>query len=99
MALSVIWSPRALENLHQVIEYLEMNWTDKVVKNFVLRMDTLVKLIGERPTLFKQISSKNPVREALITEHNLLLYRVYKNHIVLLAVFDTRQHPRKKKVR
>jgi plasmid stabilization system protein ParE len=99
MALSVIWSPRALENLHQVIDYLEMNWGEKVVTGFVQRIDTLIKLISERPNVFKQISEKNSVREAVITEHNLLLYRVYKNHIVLLAVFDTRQHPRKKKAR
>jgi plasmid stabilization system protein ParE len=69
MALEVIWSPRSLNNLEEVIQYLRKNWSRQVVKDFIIRMDRVVQLISEHPQIFRQV----------------------------LAVFDTRQHPRKKK--
>ena len=98
MALEIVWSPRALDNFHEVILYLEKNWTDLVVKDFVTRTEKVIQLISEHPEMFKQVSFQNASREAVITKHNLLIYRVCTNKIVLLTVFDTRQHPRKKVV-
>ncbi|TLU98187.1 type II toxin-antitoxin system RelE/ParE family toxin [Dyadobacter luticola] len=96
MALKIIWSPRALENFHQVIAYLEVNWTEQVVRDFVQRTEKVLQLIADHPDMFRQVSRSNPVREAVITKHNFLIYKVYKEKIALLAVFDTRQHPKKK---
>lgn len=98
MALNVIWSPLALNNFHEVISYLGENWNDAVIKSFVLRTEKVIQLISEHPQIFRQISEQNSIREAVITKHNLLLYRIDKTQITLLAVFDTRQHPQKKKV-
>ena len=96
--MNIIWSPRALDNFHEVIFYLNKNWTDKVVRDFVSRTEQVIKLIGEHPEMFRQISDRNHVREAPITKHNLLLYQIQGDRILLLAVFDTRQHPRKKNI-
>jgi len=98
MALNIIWSPRALDNFHEVISNLNKNWSAKVVRNFVLRPEKVIGLISEHPEIFKQITNRNLILEALITKHNLLLYQVREDQILLLAVFDTRQHPRKKKI-
>jgi plasmid stabilization system protein ParE len=97
MALEVIWSPSSLNNLEEVIQYLRKNWSHQVVKDFIIRMDSVVQLISEHPQIFRQVSINNSVREAVITKHNLLLYRITQSRILILAVFDTRQHPRKKK--
>ena len=98
MALNIIWSPRALDNFHEVISYLSKNWSAKVVRNFVSRTEKVIELISEHPEIFKQLTDRNPVREALITKHNLLLYQIQEAQVLLLAVFDTRQNPRKKKI-
>jgi plasmid stabilization system protein ParE len=97
MALEVIWSPSSLNNLEEVIQYLRKNWSHQVVKDFIIRMDSVVQLISEHPQIFRQVSINNSVREAVITKHNLLLYRITQSRILILAVFDIRQHPRKKK--
>ena len=96
MALDIIWSPRALDNFHGVISYLGENWNDLVVKDFVTRTEKVIALISEHPQMFKQVSIKNVSREAVITKHNLLIYKIHLSQIVLIAIFDTRQHPRKK---
>jgi plasmid stabilization system protein ParE len=98
MALEIIWSPKALENFHAVIAYLEENWTIQVVRDFVKKTDTLISLIAEHSEMFREINKRNAVREAVVTKHNLLIYKVNKNQLILLAMFDTRQHPKKKKI-
>ncbi len=46
--------------------------------------------------MFRKTNKKN-VREALVTEHNLLVYKIYPDHISLITFWDTRQNPKKKK--
>lgn len=96
MALDVIWSPRALSNFHGVIAYLEEHWHLTIVKDFVSRTEHVIKTVSENPNIYRRISPQSDVREAVITKHNLLLYTLRGNKLVLLAVFDTRQHPKKK---
>jgi plasmid stabilization system protein ParE len=98
MALKVIWSPRALDNLQNVITYLKENWDEQVVRGFVERTEKIIKIITEHPEIFRIVSEKRQIREAVITKHNLLIYKATDTHILLLAVFDTRQHPRKKRI-
>lgn len=96
MALVIVWSPKALKNFNELIDYLQENWSDIVVKEFVARTEQVLKLIADNPEVFRRVSNQNSIREALITKHNLLLYRFSTTNVELLAVFDTRQHPRKK---
>ena len=98
MALNILWSPRAIDNFSGVLEYLEENWNEIIIKDFVMRTNKVIELISEHPQMFRQISNGNSAREAVITKHNLLLYKIHKNKILIIAVFDTRQHPRKKKI-
>lgn len=97
MALTIIWSPKALNNFHDILSYLEESWNQIVIKDFVYKTDNLIHQISLYPQSFRQISNKNSTREAVITKHNLLLYRIEKDRILILAFFDTRQHPKKKR--
>ena len=97
MAYKIIWSPKAEETFEKVIEYLKENWTDKQIKNFVSETERVINLIAKNPYLFRA-SEKESIFEAIITKHNLLLYQLNDEtkEVELLAVFDTRQHPKKK---
>ncbi len=53
-------------------------------------------MIDENPFLFRKMGTKN-FREALITKHNLLVYKVTKKQVFVVTVWDTRMHPVKKK--
>ncbi|MCF0056730.1 type II toxin-antitoxin system RelE/ParE family toxin [Dyadobacter sp. CY356] len=97
MALNIIWSPKALNNFHDILDYLEENWNDAVIRDFVYKTESIIQQVSEYPKSFRQVSLNNSVREGVITKHNLLLYRIQKDQIFLLAFFDTRQHPKKKK--
>ena len=58
----------------------------------------LFEKLASDKIIFKKSESIKGVNEVLITKHNLLLYRVKNNEIELLTIFDTRQHPHKKKL-
>ena len=98
MALEIVWSPRALDNFHGVIEYLEENWYESVIKDFVRRAENVLHMIADHPNMFRQISENSLIREAVVTKHNLLIYKATATKVIVLAVFDTRQHPKKKRI-
>lgn len=95
MAYKIIWLPKAEKRYDEIIEWLEKNWTDKEIANFVSRTDEVLELISIDPEIYR-MSEKRNIRQAIITKHNLLLYRKKGNIIELLTFFDTRQKPSKK---
>jgi len=46
--------------------------------------------------MFRETNIAN-VHEALVTPHNLLIYKIYPKRIDLITFWDTRQNPKKKK--
>lgn len=96
MARQVIWTPEAELTFELILDYLEGKWTQREIVAFIEATERVVDFIKEHPRMFRKTSMLN-VHEALITSHNLLIYKVYPTRIDLLTFWDTRQHPRKKK--
>ena len=96
MVKEIRWSSRAIEDFESVLNYLKNNWSEKEVITFIQKAEKLTTLIVHNPFIFRKTSAKN-YREALITKHNLLIYKVTKKQILVLTVWDTRMHPNKKK--
>ena len=95
MAYKIIWLPKAEQRYDEIIEWLEQNWTKREIVNFIVRTDEVLELISTNPDLYRK-SEKRNIRQALITKHNLLLYRKKGNKVELMTFFDTRQKPSKK---
>ena len=95
MAKKIIWTPEAEKTYDAIIDYLQEHWGEKEIVNFIKRTNSVVMHIKKHPMLYRS-SGKEDVREALITKHNLLLYRVAGNIIYLLLFWDTRKNPASK---
>jgi len=95
MGKEVRWTNEALTTFELVIDYLNNKWTDNEIENFIFATNKCVIFIAQNPRLFRETNIKN-VHEALITSHNLLIYKVYPTHIDLITFWDTRQNPIKK---
>jgi len=96
MVKEIIWTPQAQITFRKVVDYLEFNWTQKEVERFVILTDIAITYISNNPKMFRATDKLN-IREAMITPHNLLVYRIYKTRIYLIAFWDTRQNPKKRK--
>jgi plasmid stabilization system protein ParE len=98
MALVARWSKEAEDTFDEIIEYLENNWTEKEIQDFVQKAQKVIGQIEENPYQFKA-SRFQKIRKALITKHNSLFYFVNEAEkvIELYAFWDNRQNPKKLK--
>lgn len=95
MAFEIIWLPKAEERFDEIITYLIQEWSEKVVEQFVERTNEVLLLISQNPELYRK-SSKKDIREAVLTKHNLLLYRIKEDKIEVVTFFDTHRSPKRK---
>lgn len=89
----IVWSKRAIENLENIIRYLEENWTEKEIKKFSLKLDRCLNILIKNPEAFPLTRVKPGLRKVVITKQNSLYYIVEGSIIYLVNLFDTRQNP------
>ncbi len=75
MALTVIWSPQAVKSFEEIIEYLETNWTEKEIKNFVQKSNTIIGHICLKPKMYQESNKKKHQHKAFIYKPVSLVYR------------------------
>ncbi|MEP7171700.1 MAG: hypothetical protein ABI855_20170 [Bacteroidota bacterium] len=95
MVKEIRWTPESVDTFNNVIEYLLNEWSEHEVEAFVTSTDKVIEYISDHPKMFRKTNRKN-IREALVTPHNLLIYKILSTHIDLITFWDTRQHPGKK---
>ena len=76
---------------------MEFKWTEREVENFILETEKVLKYISLNPKMFRKAHELD-IHEAVITQHNLLIYKIYLTHIDLITFWDTRQDPVKRKI-
>ncbi len=98
MALVARWSKEAEDTFDGIIDYLEDNWSEKEIEDFVRKSHKVIGQIENNPYQFKA-SRFQEIRKAVITKHNSLFYFVNEdNQIIELYTFwDNRQNPKKLK--
>ena len=95
MAYEIIVKKRFTNKLLGVLDYLEKEWGIQVAIEFLGKVQTRINALKAHPYIGAQTSLVN-VRSTLITKHNRLFYRVNKDKIVILNLYDTRRKNRNK---
>lgn len=88
------WTPNALEELADTIEYLENNFTDKEINRLAIKIEDIINLIAQNPELFQESETKN-IRRVIILKFNTMYYRINDDEIEILSFFSNRQSPDK----
>lgn len=94
----LLWSDRATSDLQNIISYLLRKWTEKEVKNFVKKLDKRLELIAINPRLFAKTHKRKNVRRSVLTKHTVIYYEASTDIVRIVALFDTRQNPKKSKM-
>jgi len=76
MALEIVWTPQAEAGYAKVIHYLEENWTEKEVGNFVGQSRDFFELLSEYPEILQKTGKKKHVHRGPINKHTILTYRI-----------------------
>jgi plasmid stabilization system protein ParE len=95
--MDIIWSPKAKGTYYQILEYLEENWTNKEVNNFINRTEEVLAFIAANPSQY--IRSVNAdIHRCVLVKQVSLFYRVKSDKIEILLFWDNRQDPAKLKL-
>ncbi len=93
----IIWSPSAEADLKDVLFYLQIKWSERVIAKFISKVDDALEMIIAAPKTFPIINQELQLRKCVITKHNTLFYRELPHKIEVVRLFDSRQDPQKLK--
>ncbi len=94
----LLWTSKSIDDLKNIIDYLEKQWTEKEIKKFIKILDNRLELIKTNPKLFPQTYKRKNVRKSVLTKQIVLYYKTENETIIILTLFDTRQNPQKLKI-
>lgn len=95
MALEIVWTTRAEKGFEKIITYLEDNWTQREVENFVQSSFAFFDLLAKRPHILARSSKQKCVYRGPMDNHNILTYRLKprKKQIELLNIRSSKRKP------
>jgi plasmid stabilization system protein ParE len=93
--MNVIWTKKAETTFNKIVDYLLEMWTVEVATNFVDIVEHTIELIKEHPEMFKVSQYDNKSREAFITKHTTLFYRILENEIEIEYFWGNFDNPEK----
>lgn len=96
MALEIKWSVKADFSLDELIEYLELEWSEKVVHGFMQKLYDFLDVLQEFPEIGSMQYPQRDIRGFVLTKQITVFYKVENEQIILLDFFDNRSNPVKK---
>jgi plasmid stabilization system protein ParE len=97
MVPKITWSALAVKTYLSNIEYLQKEWTQKEIDNFIVATERKLDLLKAQPHMGAVTHKRSNIRKTAIVKRILLVYRFQKRkgEIELLRFFNTWQHPNK----
>jgi plasmid stabilization system protein ParE len=89
----VIVSPQAKEDIKNILSYLSQNWNQKVVAEFLQKLEVFYYIISISPRVFGYYNKRRNIRKYALTKQNIIYYRNRRNAVEIITIFDGRQHP------
>ena len=93
----VVVSPQAKLDIAQILFYLKENWSQKIVDDFLQKLQIFYHIISINPTIFGYYSRSRNIRKYALTKQNIIYYRNRRKAVEVITVFDGRQNPSKLK--
>ena len=96
MALEIAFSRKADKDFETILNYLLENFGSQSADQFKILIDEFVTLVLLFPEIGSLELADRKIR-GFVAHHRLkIFYRINGERIVILRLFDTRQHPGKK---
>jgi plasmid stabilization system protein ParE len=95
MAAQIRWSDNAKKDYKNVVDYLLLEWNEEIALRFIEVVEHKILHIKAHPFTGLRSQTNPNVRSISITKHNRLYYKITKDLLEIVNIFDTRQHPDK----
>ncbi|XOV92057.1 MAG: type II toxin-antitoxin system RelE/ParE family toxin [Bacteroidota bacterium] len=98
MSLKIEWSPRSEKEYLNLIDYLLKEWGEKSATKFSDRLQNVLSDISKKPQIYPSTERRKDVRRCVVSKQISLYYRIKKDRIEIITLFDNRQSPSKRKL-
>jgi len=97
MAFEIVWTRRAANGYDRIIRYLEENFSDKEIVNFIVDTDKFFEVLSGHPEILQKANKQKHLYRGPINKLTILTYRVkpVNKQIVLINIRGARQKPLK----
>lgn len=96
MPFQISWTNAAKKSYEEVINYLEIHWSQREVNHLISRTELVLKLIVHNPGMYPEIT--DAIHRCVLTKHNSLFYKIQNNTVIILACWDNRKDPKQLKI-
>ena len=96
MAYKVKWSDEAIISFEGSIKYLETNFSNREINNFIKATNDKIKFIESNPLMYRKSSRTDNIHYTNILGKVILVYRIKPRFKVveLIHFWDGRQNPK-----
>ncbi len=95
--MKVFWTPESVETFEQIIENLNIYWSQKEINKFIEQTEFTINLIKKNPFLYKSSSQNKLIRKGFVNKLVSMFYKVNPNNneIEIITFWNNRQNPKK----
>lgn len=93
----IIWNKLSIKQLSDLQSYLQEEFGEKPAQTFTYRVFKFLELLPRYPQLGSLENAEKGLRGFLLHKHTTILYKQEQEVIYILALFDNRQSPDRKK--
>lgn len=93
MGKAIVWTEEAMASYGVILRYLRSEWTEREAQRFIREVAHVMELLDVFPLIGRTTGSRS-LREVHVSKQEVLVYRVKKDRIELLAFWDLRRDPR-----
>ena len=93
--MKVTWTRKADTSFNGIVDYLLDIWTVEIATNFVDEVEHTIELIVKNPEMFKVSLYDSISREAFITKHTTMFYRILDDTIEIEYFWGNFDDPEK----
>lgn len=86
----------AQNDIDNIYQYLETKWSTRTKISFSKKLFKTIDILRTNPESFPKTKAESTIYKCVITKQNTLYYKFTAKKITILAIFDTRQNPKKK---
>jgi len=87
----VIIAPPAAEDLDKLVGYLKAEWGIAVAVTLLNKFEDFIEIIRIYPTLFPYFNKSKKLRKHTIYKRNMVIFRVIKSTVEIVAIINANQ--------
>ena len=92
MEYKLLWTEEAVKNLEEILNYLEANWSEKVIFNFRAKLSKQLDLICRNPLIFPQSLHCSRLRKAVLSRQTTIFYEIKGHQIYIAYLFSNKMN-------